>query len=89
MTTREVLLGAAEYLRKYGWIQWETGNHGGPRCALGALESVDIDSVYDDAEYRLLRTVGASSVVKWNDAPGRTVEEVIAAFEKAAAECES
>lgn len=87
MTTKEILLGAAEYLRVHGWVQ-RMGDPGGPRCAVGAVISVhqgperlDAYAAFADAAGIDLR---ALSIGDWNDAPGRTAEEVIAAFERAA-----
>jgi hypothetical protein len=35
----DVLDEAASYLEDIGWMRHDTGMHGGPRCATGAMES--------------------------------------------------
>lgn len=75
---------AADYLREHGWCQGEMTNALGECCANGALLKVAdhermgavIQAFYDVAGCRL--------VVHWNDATGRTKEEVIEVFERIA-----
>jgi hypothetical protein len=97
------LRAAADVLRRDGWIQLSDHAYGG-HCASGAIE-VAIDPEWEDhreegweyeenqrfseATLRLCRLVDASSVTGWNDAPGRTADEVIAALEAAAEAAEA
>jgi hypothetical protein len=95
------LRAAAEVLRRDGWTQ-EYMHCDGKHCALGAVEVVvdpDLhdDDGWDDEQNRrfadaaklLRRVTGESQIVDWNDAPGRTADEVIAALEAAAQAAEA
>lgn len=107
MTTKEILLAAAEYIEKHGWQQYQYGGryrHGyfldgqyrhehfaatgdGPACLAGAIGSVTGKPPNLDGDVlRAVDTVigGRFIVSHWNDAPGRTKEEVIAALRAAA-----
>lgn len=56
-------------------------------CALGALarvRGVSFPSDVDPMALALCRVIGTRDVDSWNDAPGRTAEEVIAALLAAA-----
>jgi hypothetical protein len=86
------LRAAADVLRRDGWTQGkfhdaETGCH----CAAGALEvatAADISGRWLDSvralSAQLRITPGPISVYRWNDDPGRTADEVLAALEAAA-----
>jgi hypothetical protein len=65
-----------------GWSQYEFQNDRGAVCIEGAIRL----PAYRDAVYRLQRAIGTRSLVSWNDAPGRTKEEVLAVFDRAIAE---
>lgn len=96
MTTHEVLVAAKSYLLNYGWRQNSYGEHGSPRCMLGAVGSVfgiqtgDSDEFDSDQRqdwmavpYAALRDQTNACVPNWNDEDGRTLGEVIAAFDRA------
>lgn len=95
MTPAEVLRKAADVIRARGWRQHDYGEESGPVCAVGALNVAMGGDPWDDhgpytAEERLRQFLGwGDSVSRWNDARGRTVEEVIAALEKAASLAEA
>lgn len=86
-----VLLHAAEIVQERGVCQgpWRAG---GPLCAAGAVGEAAIDLGLDrvEMEARMLRFAHAlggsavSDVHGWNDAPGRTAEEVAEALQRAA-----
>jgi len=86
-----VLLRAAEIVRERGLRQgaWRSG---GPLCAAGAVgqAGVDFGMARWEMEARLLqfaRALGGSAfsdVHSWNDTPGRTVQDVAEALERAA-----
>lgn len=86
-----VLLRAAEILRERGFCQgpWRVG---GPLCTAGAVGQAaeELGIVRPEMEARLLRLAGAlggsafPDVHSWNDAPGRTADEVVEALERAA-----
>ena len=64
-------------LRERGWKQHGYGVPDGPYCLAGAIiangEIVDTDRILDRLRERL-----GMPVWQWNDAPGRTVEQVLA-----------
>jgi hypothetical protein len=94
------LRAAAEVLRRDGWTQGDLGTCDGPKCAVGAAYYVASDGaevVYEffrsDAVRRAEQIadlvadeigVERSELPNWNDEPGRTADEVIAALEAAA-----
>lgn len=93
---RQHLLAAAECLRVWGWCQG-TGKIGNRRCVqnaisyvVGAINIVEMNAkpitAYHEANKKLGSYLGilGESTDSWNDQPGRTVEEVIAALEGAA-----
>jgi len=95
MTNREICLKAAARLREVGWRQGDFGGPDGPHCILGACRwATGYYAAY--APYTCARPSYAAitaitaitaadgvdyDVTNWNDAPGRTAEEVIAALE--------
>ena len=88
MTPADVLRRAADYIAEHGWKRGDMGDHGGPRCAVGALHSAvgaqDYSHLGDDSE-RLVEAawtlaevrIPCQSLSRWNDQPHRTAEEVI------------
>lgn len=87
MKPSEILALAEVYLDECGWVQGRFHNELGQVCAIGALRLAyggqdPTRDVYFEA-WAWLEDVIGKYVGKWNDAPGRTVEEVKAAFRKA------
>lgn len=83
MKTSEILKKARAHLVKYGWRQGDYGVEGGPCCAVGALSG---GAPYNSEAHRLLMQAikyENDSLSTWNDAPGRTKRQVLAAFTKA------
>lgn len=93
----EVLDEAARLIREVGWCQqtyskWDRGEPIG-FCAIGALTSAAHRLLKEDftnsavptaAEHKLAGAIGGStSITRFNDAPGRTKEEVLAKFAEA------
>jgi hypothetical protein len=94
------LRAAAEVLERDGWTQGDFRNEYGCRCVSSAIAFVasecrtsqagllDLDGGEFDrwvAAARLFReTVRQDSIVRFNDEPGRTAAEVIAALRAAA-----
>ena len=86
-----VLLEAAEIVRR-GWCQGALVTSGGKYCVLGALNVVTCGDVYSlqyssenlAARKRLRESLGIVWLHTWNNAPGRTAEEVAEALERAA-----
>ena len=72
------LIAAADYIRDHGWCQHMLWDYGGRVCIYGALIKV---SEYPE---RNLGLIGGGKVILWNNAPGRTKEEVINLLEDTA-----
>lgn len=90
MDVAEVLEKAHDELLIHGWCQ---GNYrvGERMCALGAIEAVSgeawvFDSIAAEAAQRLCEAIPAQdgTVGDWNDAPERTIDDVLDAFRHAA-----
>lgn len=94
--THEVLVAAKAYLLKYGWQQDLYGKDGGPRCMVGAVSSAlgcpVAHAEGHDAAFALARVLGAGDpetardtivIPHFNDGEGRTLDEVIDAFDRA------
>lgn len=85
MTTEEVLAGAADLLEKRGWCQNITEDSAGRLCLVGALRKMAPgDREYFSARAAVCqelhlseREMKLSAHIDWNNAPGRTAEEVI------------
>lgn len=100
MTVKEQLQLAKKAIETRGWIQnfYEVGKEGvGPMCLVGAgLVAALGDefmscNFYDDLQC-LVTALGftvPNEAFKWNDAPGRTREEVIARIDDAIARLET
>ena len=93
MTPRDVLLAAADHIEAHGWVQGKWGHKGEPCCAEGAIVAV-LDGnggiVFGElgplsaAAKQMLRNALGKAIPAWNDAPGRTAAEVVAALREAA-----
>ena len=76
-----LLEGALAHIQRYGWCQHDFFK-GDKSCMYGALLRVRArHDQYDDSSFQkayaaLYNTIGGGSVVHWNDAQGRTQEEV-------------
>jgi hypothetical protein len=83
--TAKVLRDAAELIREKGWCQGDYEKADGAHCAIGAIGCSSIPAEqFFDARSALQDAVDQVPVWRWNDTPGRTVDEVLAAFEAAA-----
>lgn len=94
MKTSELLRRARERLVRFGWVQGRYGYSSVGHCAIGALygdrlrvpDGTDVFA----GEGFLEDAIGApGTVVAWNDKPGRTAAEVLAAYDDAIAIAES
>lgn len=93
MTPSEILRQGKANIIGRGWCQGdELAIHGppdGPCCAATAMNvagGCDHWRQIDDAIELLKDAVGVNrrvGIATWNDAPGRTVEEVLAAYDRA------
>ena len=89
----EILLEAANYIERHGWCQFRLATKEGEVCARGAIRRV-LDISTDEVQvltreeakaiWRLFEYLGQRSVSNWNDYPGRTKEQVVAALRGAA-----
>ena len=84
--TGKVLLRARDILLERGWVQGVSGAPGGPRCVGGAMSEASDSGHAVETFTRFVTSVGIrlGGVAPWNDAPGRTREEVVLALERAA-----
>lgn len=90
---RQVLLDAAQRIRERGWCRGTVCDSKGRNCAIGAIHKYtrvngivthpSTPGEFYPAQRQFAKIVGGS-VSRWNDLPGRTQEEVIAALEAAA-----
>lgn len=84
MKTSEVLRAAKKRLVERGWCQGTFEDGEGRCCSIGAINRASPPCGQWPALLSFGDVVGGSVFV-WNDAPGRTLEEVLAAFDKAIA----
>lgn len=83
---QKMLLDAADCIEKHGWVQGQIGHPQVGFCLSGAIIEVshdrDMQKAADavKAHLRCPPSDHFGPVVKWNDAPGRTKEEVVAAL---------
>lgn len=97
MKLSEILRAGKANIDRYGWCQGDElaihGGPGGPCCAATAISQqyalfINRDSAKlgDAAIEAIQRAAGIpekSSIATWNDAPERTLAEVLAAYDKA------
>jgi hypothetical protein len=89
----DVLDDAADLLEREGWIQHASYSLDGGACSVGAvaavvsrkhlpvvMEDAATNAVQDYLDYRY----DDADIVAWNDAPGRTKQQVLDAFRAAA-----
>jgi hypothetical protein len=92
VTAAEILRRAADVLRRDGWCQGDMRRADGHRCMAGAVIAamVTVDGHWSRAiEHAFFSVIGTHDRTGWNDTPGRTAAEVIAALEAAAVLAES
>ena len=81
--TGKNLLLVADYIREHGWCQRQL-HDGSKSCIVGAMfRSIGGWPFYQERG-RLERHTGTKILSLWNDAPGRTAEEVLQVLEDAA-----
>ena len=83
LKTKEVIERAARLIAEEGWIQREYCQYtptGKAYCIVGAIEAIefDFDGNWESVQRakRKVQNCLDSSLEKWNDAEGRTAEEV-------------
>lgn len=91
-TPAMVLREAAAIIERDGWCQGDYRD-GKKRCAVGAIADARPpdwpDRLFDAVDSAIEAVVGTAILPDWNDAPGRTKDEVIAALLSAANQAES
>lgn len=94
-TVAEICLRAAEVIRERGWHQKDYANEKGNVCLFAAINIASGSTAWGPTSIgaaavrrvkRHLKLRVCDSVAKWNDAPDRTLAEVIDALESAALE---
>jgi hypothetical protein len=86
---KQVLLDAARYIETHGWCQGAL-QHKGRVCIFGAINAAGghSDMAASRTVVEMLRrathTPAWSNIAAWNDTPGRTKAQVIAALKRAA-----
>lgn len=84
---RELLLKAADVIRESGWCQHSV-EYNGTVCLFGAMLIADGCNPWDTLSPLSMVAAnqlgGITTAVNFNDTPGRTADEVIAALEGAA-----
>lgn len=82
----ENLKAAAALIRTHGWCQGAYRGKKGSYCLLGAVDMiVDLngeEKTYDVLFERAMKKLGTQFVTRWNDKPGRTMDEVLDFLEK-------
>lgn len=81
------LLRAKRCIEERGWAKG-VYRDGGRRCGVAAVWDTALRGQFSFPALRMLRAVlpdGFGHVEPWQDAPGRTIEEVYAAFDRAIA----
>jgi hypothetical protein len=102
MTTTTVLKKAKALIQKYGWIQKSNGDQKHGFCASGAISNVingcDCEKngcngnkpcIYVRTENALSRAMKYKPITIYNDAPGRTKEQVLGRFDRAIKLCKN
>ena len=91
MTPHEILRQAKAMILRCGWVQVTFADAGG-LCPIGAIHRVPQSALRDQDTAKQLYAVAVGidgecpwNVIGWNDAPGRTPEEVLEAFDRAIA----
>lgn len=94
---REVLTDARDLISEHGWVQMKLGSRGGGFCIAGALVHATelqclrqkqegdrfVRNRLGDSFKHIARVLDGDNIIDWNDAEGRTQEEVLELLELA------
>lgn len=85
---RKLLTDARALIEEHGWIQFDHGNSNRGYCLVGALvvaggSSLDSSNNIARAQRRLLQLTDTMFLTHWNDAEGRTQDEVLELLRRA------
>ena len=82
---QQLLLDAADLIDRQGWWNGKPQKSLSVHCIQTALFAASPrSSIACEAAVNFLNHIGGHGIVCWNDAPGRTKEEVLAAMRGAA-----
>lgn len=101
--TTKAMLEAADYIEQHGWccgyrrsstgtgfLSWLIDGNKPRVCADQAIAQVTDDvEIQHEARRRFKAYLGIDSIPLWSDAPGRTKEQIVAAWREAALNVES
>lgn len=80
-----VLLAAADYIEAHGWCQGRVEDDAGNVCAIGGIDKACNGYwIRANTRERFRSYLGRGLISNWNNAPGRTKEEVVHALRSAA-----
>ena len=84
----EILIKAADYIRRYGWQEKGMSAHGKPRCSMGALASANPEPAWDPKVSELMyqtlyRELGGLTLTQYNRL-ARSGEDVVRLFKRTA-----
>lgn len=82
----KLLLDAADRLEEHGWCQGVAVDRTGRMCVVGAVSyhADKAGKIWPAAVDRIQRQIDALDIAAWNDAPGRTQDEVVSMLREAA-----
>lgn len=83
----DIFTKAAKILNEQGWCQGSAGSANGPMDVDTAILFANIElhqQKYPQSLNRFRKVIGQTQILAWNDAPGRTKEQVIQALNQAA-----
>jgi hypothetical protein len=83
MKTSAILVEARQYLIDHGWIQGRLYAASGAVCALGATFFACPTNPYQRETAQDCLSMICKDIGRWNDEPGRTIENVLALFDEA------
>lgn len=73
----QAMLDAAKYIEKQGWCQYTIRDKKDRVCLIGAFHALGTLIVWPEVARKMGFSFAHDPVI-WNNAPGRTAEEVIA-----------
>lgn len=80
----QMLLRAADYIEEHGWCQHKLKDDEGRVCLLGAIWKVDGEGLNFMPRVDRAAGVDAGGLISWNNALGRTKQEVVDVLRRAA-----
>lgn len=75
-------------IKKHGWTQYDFGRSEGPACLMGHISHALRNPVSKRSLVLGLGETVGSSVIHWNDTPGRTKQDILDILEKMKDQCQ-